>query len=254
MGFELSLRPNVISAGVDDGVFGGRYEAVETLSDDAAFQTFRAIDRQHGRLVWLGVQPVGSETERQQLLDLAQTLLALVPHPALPMVRDDFFDGDRHVLVRDWVEGTSLARMLAERGDPGLPPSAVQRWLSEAAEILDHLHRQSPPFAHGSVCPAHLVLANDDRVFLVNAGIGVATAESWAQPWTAPEIAEGVPPTPASDIYGLAATGFTLLTGVSDVADSRRWDGIDPALAKVAQRRATSRARSRSRPPAEIGA
>ena len=33
VGFELSLRPNVISVGVDDGVFGGRYEAVETLSD-----------------------------------------------------------------------------------------------------------------------------------------------------------------------------------------------------------------------------
>jgi hypothetical protein len=42
--------------GADDGLFGGRYEAVETLNGDPAFQTFRAIDRQHGRQVWLGVQ------------------------------------------------------------------------------------------------------------------------------------------------------------------------------------------------------
>ena len=196
----------------------------------------RAIDHHHDRVVWLGVRPARSAAERRELLQLAQDLLSLVPHPGLPIIRDDFFDGERHVLVRDWVEGTPLSRLLAERGDPGLPPSAVQRWLGQAADVLDHLRRQRPPVAHGAVSPAHLVLTDDGRLMVVNGGLGALGARSAIRPWLAPEIAAGGPATPAGDVYGLAATALTLLTGVQDVADARSWDGVDPALVKVAQR------------------
>ena len=222
--------------GADGALFGGRYDPLEALGEEAGCEMFRALDRQHERQVWLGVRSASSSADRAELLRSAQAQFAVVPHPGLPVMRDDFFDGDRHVLVRDWVDGTPLDLTLTERGDPGLPPSAVLRWLAQAAEILDHLHRQAAPFPHGAVCPAYLVLGTDGRVSLVNSGIGVSSSGSLAEPWLAPEIIAGEAPSPAADIYGFAATAFTLLTGIRDVVDASRWDGIDPALVKVAQR------------------
>jgi hypothetical protein len=46
-------------------------------------------------------------------------------------VHEDFFEGDHHVVVAEWVEGTDLARLLRDRGTPGLrgwvgsPPSTA---------------------------------------------------------------------------------------------------------------------------------
>ena len=85
-------------------------------------------------------------------------LLALPPHPALPLVREDFFDGDSYVVAMDWVDGTDLATLLAERGRPGLAPSSVLAYLAQAAEALTHLHTQSPPVIHGDVKPGNLIL------------------------------------------------------------------------------------------------
>ena len=209
---------------------------LEALGQEGECRVFRAVDRQHGRAVWLGVRPVRSAEAREHLLRDAHALLTMAPHPGLPVVRDDFFDGDEHVLVRDWVQGTPLSQSLDQRGDPGLPPSAVLRWLRQAADVLDHLHDQDPPFAHGSVCPAHLVLSPSGVLWLTNAGIRPSITGSSAQPWLAPELARGDHPSPASDVYGLAATAFTLLTGESRVDADRHLDGIDPALVKVARR------------------
>ena len=74
---------------------------------------------------------------RDELLAEARALLSLPPHPGLAHARDDFFDGDRHVLVLDWVDGVNLARLLADEGRPGLPVSSVLRWVAQAAEALD---------------------------------------------------------------------------------------------------------------------
>ena len=96
------------------------------------------------------------------------------PHPALPLVREDFFDGDRYVVAMDWVEGTDLARLLRERGRPGLAPSSVLAYLAQAAEALTHLHSQDPPVIHGDLKPANLILTKGGRVKLVDFGLSSA--------------------------------------------------------------------------------
>ena len=47
------------------------------------------------------------------------------PHPALPLVREDFFDGDDYVVAMDWVDGHRPRPALRDRGPPG--PGAVER-------------------------------------------------------------------------------------------------------------------------------
>ena len=110
-------------------LIGERYEILETLGAGGEARVVKALDRRHGRLVALKIRPVLDRQTRDELLNEARILLAIPPHPALPLVRDDFFDGDDYVLAMDWVDGTDLARLLQDRGRPGLPhPASWRIW------------------------------------------------------------------------------------------------------------------------------
>ena len=121
-------------------VIKDRYEVIESLGVGGEARVVKALDRQHGRTVALKIRAAGDDRTREELLGEARTLLALAPHAALPLVREDFFDGDSYVVAMDWVDGTDLATLLRDRGHPGLAPSSVLAYLAQAAEALTHLH------------------------------------------------------------------------------------------------------------------
>lgn len=150
------------------------YEILELLGIGGEGRVVKALDRRHDRLVTLKIRPVRDDQAREELLSVARILLAVPPHPALPLVREDFFDGDDYVLAMGWVDGTDLATLLCERGQPGLAPSSVLAYLSQTAEALTHLHSQVPPVIHGDVKPANLILTTGGRVKLVDFGISSA--------------------------------------------------------------------------------
>ena len=197
-------------------LLGTRYEPLEEVGSGGEGRVLRALDRQHERLVALKVRSAPTGAARQELLREARVLLSLEPHAGLPLVRDDFFSEDEYVIVMDWIEGTDLAKLLAEQGTPGLAPSTVLRALAQAAEALTFLHRHDPPVVHGDVKPANLILTERGRIVLVDFGVastGDRVARAGTPGFVAPEVAAGEPPTRASDIFSLAMTAFTLLTG-----------------------------------------
>jgi putative cell wall-binding protein len=216
----------------------GRYGSVETIAQGGQGRLLRGVDRQHDRPVALKVRNVASVDQRNQVLAEARVLLSLQPHPGLPTVREDFFEGDSYVLVMDWVDGTSLDQVVAARGAPGMPLPSVLRWATQLAAAIDHLHAHRPVIVHGDVKPANAVLTPDDRVVLVDFGIatnGVAT-KSGTVGYAAPEVLDGQAPTAAADIYGLAATLLALLTGRPPGDVRPPWEGLDPTTVEVIER------------------
>ena len=160
-----------------------RYEILELLGIGGEGRVVKALDRRHDRLVTLKIRPVRDDQAREELLSVARILLAVPPHPALPLVREDFFEGDDYGLAIGWVDGTDLATLLCERGQPGLAPSSVLAYLSQTAEALAHLHSQVPPVIHGDVKPANLILTTGGRVKLVDFGISFGAACVPSPPW-----------------------------------------------------------------------
>ena len=195
----------------------------------------KALDHQHDRFVALKIRTISASEDRDALLSEARVLLAIPPHPHVPLVRDDFFDGDQYVIAMDWVEGTDLGRLLHARGRPGLGPSVVLPWLADAASALTHLHGQHPPVVHGDVKPANLVLTDSGRVVLVDFGLSSSPSSvrrrTGTRGYAAPELVASGEPSRASDVYSLAATAFTLLTGEPPTGVRPTWEGIDPEQA-----------------------
>ena len=207
-------------------LLGDRYEPLEVVGSGGEGRVLRALDRQHDRLVALKVRSPRTGTTRGELLREARVLLSLEPHAGLPLVRDDFFHEDDYVIVMDWIEGTDLGRLLAEQGTPGLAPSTVLRSVAQAAEALTFLHSHDPPVVHGDVKPANLILTERGRIVLVDFGIassGEWVARAGTPGFVAPEVAAGEAPTRASDVYSLAMTAFTLLTGSAPRGGAPEW-------------------------------
>jgi WD40 repeat protein/serine/threonine protein kinase len=213
-----------------------RYDVVEIVGRGGQGTVVKAFDTRHDRFVALKIRRSTNDlpdSERQ--LGEVRTLLELSPHPGLPLVRDDFFERDQHILVLDWVDGVDLGRVLATDGAPGLPPSTVLRWAAQAAEALTHLHRHDPPIVHGDIKPANLVLDRHGRIVCVDFGVSSVPGRvqrGGTPGYRAPEVTTGETPTPAADVYGLAATVFALLTGAPPSGLLPSWTGIETQRAE----------------------
>lgn len=195
-----------------------RYEPLRQASTGGEATVFKARDHLHDRFVALKVRSADKGVDRAQLVAEAGILLSLDPHPRLPTVRDDFFVDDRYVIVMDWVDGVDLDHLLARHGRPGLPLTTVLSYLAQVAEALTHLHSHDPPVVHGDVKPANLILNEQGRITVVDFGLssrgpGRDRAGYGTTKFVAPEIAAGLRPERASDVYSLAATAHALLTG-----------------------------------------
>ena len=218
-------------------VIGGRYEVLEVLWTGAGTEVARAIDRRHGRTVCLKITRLEPGDDPAPLLEEGRLLLGLQPHPSMPTVRDDVLLDDRYVLVVDWIEGTSAAQLLAERGDPGLPLTTVLGWLPDIASALDHLHAQRPSVVHGDVRLPNIMITDEGRAVLVFGAAALRNAAATSV---------------ADDVLLLASSVAWLLTG--NGAEARRvpivWDGVAARARQASRPRAAPCAGSRPGPTA----
>jgi class 3 adenylate cyclase len=210
-------------------LLGGRYEVLREVSAGRRATVLQALDRQHEKPVALKLYSVSDAVDRDELLAEARILLNVRSHSSLPVVRNDFFTDDgRYVLVLDWIDGTDLAQELEEFGDPGMPLAQVIDDAAQIAAALDHLHGHAPPIVHGDVKPANAIRTPDGTIMLVDFDIASAQSEradAGTVGFVAPEVVAGEKPTPAADVYGLAATIVTMWTGSPPTSVRPDWSG-----------------------------
>jgi eukaryotic-like serine/threonine-protein kinase len=214
----------------------GAYEIVAPISTGAMGAVYRALHLGTGDEVALKRMLERAGTRR---FEIEARLLATLDHPRVVHVLDHFEEEGDHFLVMELVDGPSLAQVLAEDGSPGLPVREAVDYTRQACEALAYVHEQH--VIHRDVKPENLILGRDG-VVLVDFGIareGPAAATGTAAVGTpgfmAPEVIGGAA-SPRSDVFGIAATLWTLLAG-----EPPRY-GDSPALDVDAQLHAALRA------------
>ena len=175
-----------------------------------------------------------AEQLRKQFLREAQTLASL-HHSNLPRVTDYFIDNDLHYLVMDYIEGQSLLDMLVSN-QQGFSEALVLEWADQLLSALEYIHANN--VIHRDIKPANIRRTTDGRIFLVDFGLakpynlndprtmtmfhGIGTPE-YAPP---EQYDPGVHTDQRSDLYGLGATLYHLLTGQAPLSVTRR--ALDP--------------------------
>src|SRR4029079_9932605 len=146
-------------------------------------------------------------------------MLASLHHTNLVQVHAFGTDGDLVYFVMELVEGEAVADAMTAVEQSGRPIEVplVAKVTHEIASALEAIHAVG--IVHRDVKPDNILIDRvHDRAVLVDVGVAKrkgAQREAAGTPgYAAPESFMDRDPTPALDVYGLAATAYAMLTGL----------------------------------------
>ncbi|GAC1399383.1 MAG: hypothetical protein NVS4B12_17000 [Ktedonobacteraceae bacterium] len=154
-------------------------------------------------------------------------VLKKLDHSALPRVYRVFEDEPRHrvYMLMDYIEGPNLERLRHQQPEKRFSFPNTMRLVAPIVEAVIYLQNWQPPIIHRDIKPANIIVPpNGDEPVLVDFGIAkeydqdaTTTAVRRLSPnYSAPEqYTQGT--NPRTDIYGMAATLYTLLAGTPPV-------------------------------------
>jgi len=188
------------------------------------------LEREVGRggmgVVWLGRDEVlGRQVAMKRLAGDASgreaQIAARLHHPNVVAVFDLADDpAEGRWLVMEYVEGTTLAGLVRQRGP--LAPDAVAELIGQVTAAL--IAAKAAGITHRDVKPSNVLVTADGVAKLSDFGIARATTDATmtqtgllvgSPAYVAPEVASGQRADHASDVWSLGATAYFLLTGVA---------------------------------------
>jgi eukaryotic-like serine/threonine-protein kinase len=202
----------------------GRYRLDERVGAGAMGVVWKAVDERLGRTVAVKqmILPPGLDSGAAQEAKLRimreGRIAARLHHPNAVAVFDVADHDGQPWLVMEYVQSRSLAAVLIEGGP--LPPAEVATIGSQLANALAAAHAAG--IVHRDVKPGNVLLGDSGTVKLTDFGISHATDDvtvtrtgmlAGTPAYLAPEIARGVDPTAASDVFSLGATLYTAVEG-----------------------------------------
>ncbi|MGV8120876.1 MAG: serine/threonine protein kinase [Candidatus Xenobiia bacterium LiM19] len=205
-------------------VLEGRYKIQGVAGHGAYGVVYRAEDSKTPGAIW-AVKEISeshlSDGERQEALDLFRSealLLKSLNHTGVPKTIDSFSRGSLHYLVMEYIEGESLEHIAENKS---LTPEEVVDYAIKLCSILDYLHNnQAGPVVFRDLKPSNVMVTSRGRVILIDFG----TARLFNPLKTRDTVCLGTPgfcapeqygtrqSDPRSDVYGLGATIYYLLS------------------------------------------
>jgi serine/threonine protein kinase len=207
---------------------GGRYRLDERIGAGAMGAVWRATDELLNRTVAVkellaaAAPPTAAgndalEVSRQRILREGR-IGARLQHPHVISMFDVVVHEDRPWLVMEYLPSRSLAQVLGDKGP--LPPEQVGDIGRQVADGLAAAHLAG--VTHRDVKPGNVLIADDGRVKLTDFGVSRAVDDvqltrtgliAGTPAFLSPEVARGLNPTAASDVFALGATLYAAVEG-----------------------------------------
>jgi eukaryotic-like serine/threonine-protein kinase len=226
---------------LEPGLRLGPYEVVDAIGRGGMGEVYRARDTRLGRTVAIKVLPahVATNADLKQRFEREARALATISHPHICPVFDVGAQDGLDYLVMEHLDGETLAARLA-RGP--LPLDQALRCAIDVADALDQAHRRG--IVHRDLKPGNIMLTTRGAVLLdfglakrtvAGAVTGLTAAGLPTAPQTAagtilgtlqymaPEQIQGKEADARSDIFGLGAVVYEMVTGI------RAFDGDSAA-------------------------
>jgi eukaryotic-like serine/threonine-protein kinase len=197
----------------------GHYELLHILGEGgfgAVFRARRLSDDQPLAIKLL--HPKGND-DRAILARFFREmrLLERLDSPYVVSVLDSGFEAGRFYLAMEFVKGRTAQELYQAGPLEALVAAGIGH---DVASALGAIHAEG--IVHRDLKPANLIVGESGKTTLVDLGLAkegrdrALTQSSelvGTLAYLAPEVIEGAPATPSSDLYGLGVTLYELLTG-----------------------------------------
>ncbi len=210
------------SVRIDPGTAVGPYVVERLLAQGGMSVIYlaRSRDAEGARIVLKMLLPELATAAMRARLQREARALAAVDHPGVVRVHETGEHEGAPWIAMDYVRGTDLKRLLADRG--ALSPEAAVQYAIEATEALAAAHAAG--VIHRDLKPSNLVITPEGRVVIVDFGIAKRRGEPregdvvttdrevlGTLAYLAPEQLEHGLADERSDIWGLGCVLYEML-------------------------------------------
>jgi serine/threonine protein kinase len=224
-------------------VGGGRFEVIDQIDEDPQAVVWSAKDQQTKRAILVRVirpELVSSEVA-PEFREACRTAATLSHRNIARVFGVGRTPKGEHFIAGEWIDGTRLSDFIEERDREGDPISlrGIYNVIAHLCSALSYAHEKGP---HGTLRPSIVWVTRGGRVKVRDFGVGQVllgaagsdTFKSTDHACLAPEVKRGEPATPQSDVFGIGAILYELLTtrspGSDFVAPSHVRDDIPPEM------------------------
>lgn len=202
-------------------VLKNRYEIIAELAQGGMSTVYLARDKNLGSY-WAIKQVKNNGSVEVEAFKREVELLSTLNHSDIVRIVDRIEIGDGFFVCMDFIDGESLSKKISSEGPQ--KEKDVIKWAKLLSDVLYYLHTvKENPIVYRDMKPDNIMITKTGRVKLIDFGIAKECIRGQVQTgpkvgtkgFAAPEQYKGAVLDERTDIYGLGATLYYLMTGRS---------------------------------------